>query len=64
MSYDPKDPYGTAHMPKRPGNFGGETFRQWCGLSRRRARNRWGFTERGMTAQDVFRAIVAHGGPK
>lgn len=39
-----------ARMPKRPGNFGGETFREWCGLSRRRRVPK----DRAITAQDVF----------
>lgn len=51
--------------PKRPGNFGGETFREYCGLKSPRVT--WGKRResgRAVTAQDLYRAIVAHGGPK
>ena len=60
MNYDPKDPYGTAHMPKRPGNFGGETFREYCGLSRQRRRGKRHFKDPGVSAQDLYRAIGRH----
>lgn len=43
-------------MPKRPGNFGGETFREWRGLSKRRAKG-----DRAVTAQDVYRACRKRG---
>ena len=52
-------------MPKRPGNFGGETYREYCGLKSPRVT--WGKRResgRAVTAQDLYRAIVAHGGPK
>lgn len=50
--------------PKRPGNFGGETFREYCGLKSPRT-TYWKTRESGraVTAQDLYRAIVAHGGP-
>lgn len=42
-------------MLKRSGNFGGETFREWCGLSKRRNRNpKAGPADRPITAQAVF----------
>lgn len=51
-----------ARMPKRPGNFGGETFREWCGLSRRRNRNpKAGPVDGPITAQDVYRACRKRG---
>ena len=44
-----------ARTPKRPGNFGGETFREWCGLSKRRNRNPKASPVDGpITAQAVF----------
>lgn len=66
MSYDPKEEARKAAAAGRslPGNYGSETLRQYCGLSVHRARGRHGFKERGVSAQTLFRAIVAHGGPK
>lgn len=46
--------------PKRPGNFGGETFREYCGLSRQRKLGKRHFEEPGVSAQDLFRAIGRH----
>lgn len=59
MSHDDMDTKESImyRMPKRPGNFGGETFREWCGLPKRHARG-----DRAVTTQDLYRAIVAHGG--
>lgn len=48
-----------------PGNWGGETYREYCGLKSPRVT--WGKRResgRAVTAQDLYRAIVAHGGPK
>jgi hypothetical protein len=51
-----------ARMPKRPGNFGGETFREWCGLSKRRNRNpKAGPVDGPITAQDVYRVCRRRG---
>lgn len=51
----------------KAGNDGGETFRLYCGLSPhrpfstvRRAYERGS----GVSASDLYRAIVAHGGPR
>lgn len=49
--------------PKRPGNYGGETFREYCGLKDRRTYGKRHRTGRPVTTQDLYRAIVAHGGP-
>lgn len=58
MSHDDMDTKESIlhRMPKRPGNFGGETFREWCGLSKRRAS-----VDRAVTAQDVYRACGKRG---
>ncbi len=55
---DPKDLEFSP--PKLPGNFGGETLRQYCGLSRQRKLGRLHFAEPGVSAQDLFRAIGRH----
>lgn len=65
MSYDPAEMKAQA-LRKLPGNDGGETLREYCGLSPRRP-----FSEMrkayvrgsGLTASALYRAIVAHGGP-
>lgn len=65
MSYDPDEELRRYRGPA--GNDGGETFRAYCGLSpwrpfdQKRGAYRRGS---GVTASDVYRAIVAHGGPK
>ena len=67
MSYDPEEEARKAAAARRSlsgSNYGGETLRQYCGLSARRARGKRGFAGRGISAQTLFRAIVAHGGPK
>ena len=64
MSYDPaeearKRKVAASRRPL-PGNYGGETLRQYCGLSAHRARGRHGLEERGISAQTLVRAIRAH----
>ena len=49
----------------KPGNFGGETLRQYCGLSKHRRSYYMGKlevwrTEKPITAQDLYRAIRRH----
>ena len=43
-----------------PGNYGGETLRQYCGLSRQRRRGKLHFKDAGVSSQDLYRAINAH----
>ena len=65
MSYDPDEELRSDRAPA--GNDGGETFRAYCGLSPRRPFDqRRGAYRRGsgVTAQALYRAIVAHGGPR
>ncbi len=47
-------------QPQLPGNWGGETLRQYCGLSRQRKLGRLHFEEPGVSSQDLFRAIGKH----
>lgn len=47
-------------QPQLPGNWGGETLRQYCGLSRQRKIGRLHFEEPGVSSQDLFRAIGKH----
>ena len=49
----------------KPGNFGGETLRQYCGLSKHRgrqyiAKQKVWKREKPITAQDLYRAIRRH----
>ena len=62
MSYDPEEEARKAAAARRPlpGNYRGETLRQYCGLSAHRARGKHGFKERGVSAQTLFRAIGKH----
>ena len=62
MSYDPDEEARKAAAAGRPlpGNYGGETLRQYCGLSAHRARGKHGFKERGISASDLIRAIGRH----
>lgn len=63
MSYDPNDRPGRRCLA---GNMGGETFREYCGLSPHRPfrEDRRAYVRgSGVTAQALYRAIVAHGGP-
>lgn len=57
MSYLPPKPISV----KRPGNYGGETYREYCGLSKRRVSY---FKERhdagGVSAQAIYVAIGKH----
>ena len=46
--------------PKLPGNYGGETLREYCGKSRQRRLGRFRFEEPGVSAQDLYRAIGKH----
>lgn len=66
MGYDPAEIKARA-LRKLPGNDGGETFREYCGLSPRRPFSEARKAYRrgsGVTASMLYRAIVAHGGPK
>lgn len=58
--------YGKVRTIRLAGNDGGETFREYCGLSPRRpfseARKAY-VRGSGVTASMLYRAIVAHGGP-
>lgn len=55
----------TGPRDARPGNFGGKTLREYCGLkSPRTTYRKTCESGRPVTAQDIYRAIVAHGGPK
>lgn len=49
----------------KQGNFGGETLRQYCGLSKHRgrqyiAKQKVWKREKQITAQDLYRAIRRH----
>lgn len=60
MSYDPAEMKARA-LRKLPGNDGGETYRQYCGLTlHRRRRTDGSYLDRGVTAQTLFRAIGRH----
>ena len=66
MGFDPAEIKARA-LRKLPGNDGGETFRQYCGLTARRPfdKKRGAYMRgSGITASMLYRAIVAHGGPK
>lgn len=64
MSYNPDEELRRYRGPA--GNDGGETFRMYCGLSLHRpfseARKAYARGS-GVTAQMLYRAIIAHGGP-
>lgn len=52
-------------QPQLPGNFGGETLRQYCGLRSPRRTRRRGykgkrFIDGPITTQDLYRAIRRH----
>jgi len=58
--------HGKVRIVRRAGNDGGETFRKYCGLSPHRPFSgvRKAYVRgSGVTAQTLYRAIVAHGGP-
>lgn len=47
----------TANWGGTPGNYGGETLREYCGLSPRRKLGKRHFEEPGVSAQDLYLAI-------
>ena len=59
MSYIPEQEF---NPPKRPGNYGGETLRQYCGLSRFRVDYAFKerFDEGRITTQRLYIAIGKH----